>query len=246
MALHPHRYLDLIQSDAARITALAPDALTAPAPCCPGWDVAEVVRHTASVYNHKVAIMRLGRAPEQGEWQSRPPEGSELVAWFGNSAQTLLDELAAHDPDDWAHTWWPPDQTVHFWYRRMALESVVHRVDVEMAVQGDSSAIDAELAREGIDEVLTVFLGVHDAGADGGPTGAVSVVSGGRTWIAHVDDEHIRVEKHGDVTTDAELSGEPASVFLHLWGRAALESVSADGDQALLRELRRRLAVATQ
>lgn len=246
MALHPHRYLELIQSDAARITAVSPDALALPVPCCPGWDVAEVVRHTGSVYNHKVAIMRLGRRPDEGQWQSRPPGGVELVAWFEKSAHGLIDELVAHDPEDWAHTWWPPDQTFHFWYRRMALESVVHRVDVEQASRGDVSTIDAELSGDGIDEVLIVFLGVHDAGADGGATGAVSVVSGGRTWVVHLDDERTRVEKHGDATTDAEIAGEPEQVFLYLWGRASLSDVEAHGDETLLRELRRRLTVATQ
>lgn len=245
MALHPHRYLELIQSDAARIASVSPDALTAPVPCCPDWDVAELVRHAGSVYNHKVAVMRLGRQPEPGEWQAKPPAGTDLVAWFDGSAHTLLDELAEHDPDERAHTWWPPDQTFHFWYRRMALESVVHRIDVEQAAD-DATPVDAALALDGIDEVLTVFLGVRDAGSDGGPTGTVSVVSGGRTWIAHLEDEHIRVEKHGDATTDAEISGEPAAVFLHLWGRAQLDDVHADGDEALVRELRRRLALATQ
>ncbi len=90
------------------------------------------------------------------------------------------------------------------------------------------------------------LAGVHDAGADGGPTGAVSVVSGGRTWIANLDDDRIRVDKHGDATTDAEISGEPAEMFLHLWGRAPLDDIHADGDEALVRELRRRLAMATQ
>ena len=245
MALHPHRYLDLIQSDAARIAAIAPDALSLPVPCCPGWDIAEVVRHTGSVYNHKVAIMRLGRRPEQGEWHASPPPDTDLVTWFDGTARTLIDELAAHDPDDWAHTWWPPDQTFHFWYRRMALESVVHRVDVEIAT-GDLSTIDAELSREGIDEVLTVFLGVHDPGSDGGPTGAVSIVSGGCTWIAHLDDEHTRVEKNGDATTDAELTGEPAQLFLYLWGRAPLGELEVRGEETLVHELRRRLAAATQ
>ena len=245
MALHPHRYLELIQGDAARIAAVSPGALALPVPGCPGWDVAEVVRHTGSVYNHKVATMRLGRRPDQGQWQSSPPPDTDLVAWFDDSARALIDELAAHDPDDWAHTWWQPDQTVHFWYRRMALESVVHRVDVEMAA-GEVSTIDAALSGEGIDEVLTVFLGVHDPGSDGGPTGAVSIVSGGRAWIAHLGGEHTRVEKHGGATTDAAIAGEPEQVFLHLWGRAPLEDVDADGDEALLRELRRRLAAATQ
>ena len=245
MALHPHRYLELIHSDAERIAAVTPGALALPVPCCPGWDVAEVVRHTGSVYNHKVAIMRLGRRPEQGEWHSSPQPGTDLVTWFDDSARTLIDELASHDPDEWAHTWWPVDQTFHFWYRRMALESVVHRVDVEQAA-GDSSAIDAELSREGIDEVLVVFLGAHDVGSHGGPNGAVSVVSGGRTWIAHLDDVHIRVERNGDATTDAELVGEPEQVFPHLWGRAPLGDLEVRGDEALVRELRRRLAAATQ
>lgn len=245
MALHPHRYLELIQSDAARIAAVSPQALAAPVPWCPGWDVAEVVRHTGSVYNHKVAIMRLGRQPEKGEWHARPSGEADLVAWFDTSAHGLIDELVAHDPDDWAHTWWPPDQTFHFWYRRIALESVVHRYDVESTI-GDVTPIDTALALDGIDEVLTVFLGVHDAGANGGPAGAVSIVSGGRTWIAHLEDERIRVEKHGDATTDAEISGEPARVFRYLWGRTTLDDVGADGDAALVRELRRRLAAATQ
>lgn len=245
MALHPHRYLDLIQGDVARIAAVAPGALALPVPCCPGWDVAEVVRHTGSVYNHKVAIMRLGRRPDEGQWQSSPAPDADLVEWFDGSGRAMIDELAAHDPEDWAHTWWPPDQTFHFWYRRMALESVVHRVDVEMAA-GDVSTIDAALSREGIDEVLTVFLGAHDPGSDGGPSGAVSIVSGGRTWIVHLEDEHTVVEKFGEATTNAEIAGEPEQVFLHLWGRAPLEDVAADGDEALVRELRRRLAAVTQ
>lgn len=35
-------------------------------------------------------------------------------------------------------------------------------------------------------------------------------------------------------------------MFLHLWGRAPLDDIRADGDEALVRGLRRRLAVATQ
>ena len=45
------------------------------------------------------------------------------------------------------------DQTVGFWYRRMALETVVHRVDVETGF-GVPRAVNAELAVDGIDEVV--------------------------------------------------------------------------------------------
>lgn len=243
--LHPHRYLDLIQSDAARIATVAPRALRASVPCCAGWDVAEVVRHTGSVYNHKVAIMRLGRAPEQGEWQSRPPADADLVAWFDTSAHALLEELAEHDLDDWAYTWWPSDHTIGFWYRRMALESVVHRVDVEQAT-GDLTSVDAALSREGVEEVLTVFLGVNDVGADGGPTGAISVETDGDAWIVHLDDEAVRVAKGSPDGASARIRGEPADLMLYLWGRGPLDDLDTSGDAALVQELRRRLAAATQ
>jgi uncharacterized protein (TIGR03083 family) len=245
VALPPYRYLELIQSDTARIVAASPAALASSVPCCPGWDVAEVVRHTGGVYNHKVAIMRLGRAPEQGEWESRPPGEAGLVPWFDGAAHALLDELVAHDPADWAYTWWPADQTIGFWYRRMALESVVHRIDVEEAV-ADVTPIDAALALDGVDEVLTVFLGVRDRGAAGGPTGAVSIVSDGQAWIAHLDEDHVHVEKGSANDAGAQVVGDPSAVFLHLWGRAPAEDVGVSGDATLVHQLRRRLAAATQ
>lgn len=251
MVLHPHRYLDVIQADAKRMATAGSTALQRPVPPCPGGDVADVLRHTASVYNHKVAILRLGRQPEAGEWRTQPPDGQDLVAWFRATSAALLEELAEHDPDEWAHTWWPPDHTVGFWYRRMAHETVVHRVDVESAID-DVTDVDRPLALDGIDEVLTIFLGVHGAGADGGRTGAVSVRAEGRDWLVHLGERHVRVEAGGDAAargeggTAASLGGEPVPLFLYLWGRGPLEGLDVGGDLDLVLELRRRLAIATQ
>ena len=44
-----------------------------------------------------------------------------------------------------------------FWARRMALEIAVHRYDGELA-HGDATAIPDDLALDGIDEMLKVFL----------------------------------------------------------------------------------------
>ena len=46
----------------------------------------------------------------------------------------LVEQLDSHRPGDHAATWWPPDQTVGFWLRRMAHETSIHRRDVESAV----------------------------------------------------------------------------------------------------------------
>ena len=39
---------------------------------------------------------------------------------------------ARFDPAAPSWTWWPDDQTAGFWLRRMAQETAVHRVDVEL------------------------------------------------------------------------------------------------------------------
>lgn len=224
---------------------LAPAHLDAPVPPCPGWDVAEVMRHTASVYGHKVATIRLGRRPHDGEWQTGPPDGVALVDWFGAQLATLMEELGDHDPDEWASTWWPPDETMGFWYRRMALETVVHRIDVESAI-GDPTRVEADLATDGIDEVLTVFLGVRDPGSGGERDGVVVVAADGRRWTVHLADHEVRVQPGDNGTATAEIRGDAAPVFLYLWGRGLLDELGARGDVDLLMQLRRRLALATQ
>jgi hypothetical protein len=45
-----------------------------------------------------------------------------------------------------------------FWIRRMAHETVIHRIDAELALAEPSAAIAPALAADGIDEVLTVIL----------------------------------------------------------------------------------------
>ncbi|HEX6539596.1 MAG TPA: maleylpyruvate isomerase family mycothiol-dependent enzyme [Candidatus Dormibacteraeota bacterium] len=245
MALHPHRYLDLLDADARRMAALAPGHLALPVPPCPGWNVAEVMRHTASVYGNKVASIRLGRPASEGEWRTHPPQGVDVVHWFSQTFGSLREELIDHDPGDPTPTWWPPDQTVGFWYRRMALETVVHRVDVEIAV-GKVSDVHADLAGDGIDEVLTVFLGMHDPGAEGAPSGVVGVAANERSWTLHLEEDAVRVEPGDVAPATAHVSGEPAQVFLYLWGRASLNRLKFGGDPGLIAQLRRRLAAATQ
>ncbi|MGN6524237.1 MAG: maleylpyruvate isomerase N-terminal domain-containing protein [Actinomycetes bacterium] len=134
--------------------------LGVPVPSCPGWTVEDLVRHTAQVYEHKVQCIRLGAPPEP--W---PPDRSaaEPLAWFAAALDAVVDELRSHEASDSAWTWFPEDQTVGFWIRRMAQETLIHRVDAELAAQAahalsEISPIDPALAVDGIDELLAVFL----------------------------------------------------------------------------------------
>src|SRR4051812_38843289 len=172
------RYLECIDTESGRFADAVGD-LDAPVPPCPGWTVREAVRHLGAVYWHKIMCMRLQRQPEEGEWTTDPAKGQDIVGWFREAHQALRTELTSRDPASHSPTWWPPDQTVGFWYRRMALEVAVHRTDVESAY-GAITPIDADIALDGIDEVLRRMLAGPDPLPGDGPT--VDVAAGGQSW----------------------------------------------------------------
>ena len=179
-ALPAERYRELLDEDFRRLRALVEEAGDRPVPCVPGLDGGR----RGPAHGHGLpaqgrldpgrrdADARLGVAagarcapPSRGRC-SRTPTGS----WWSSST--------SHAPGDHAATWWPPDQTVGFWLRRMAHETSIHRRDVESAV-GAETPVAPDLAVDGIDEVLALMLAgdwsdevVPEAsGRDGAPRG---------------------------------------------------------------------------
>ncbi len=248
------RYLELIEQDGRRLAEAARRVdLDALVPSCPGWTVRDCVAHTAEVYQHKIACIRLQRRPGEDYEQQAPP-GVLPVDWFDDSLAALLAELRGRGPAAPAYTWWPDDQTVGFWYRRMAQETAVHRLDVEDAV-GEPTPIDPELAVDGIDEVLERFLGGEDW-AGMGPDewgdvdprageGMTLAVRSGDVWRSTLAADAVAFRR-GDGAADAAVSGDPEPVLLWLWGRRPDGAVTLDGDRSALRAFRDRLRIATQ
>jgi len=251
----PRRYLELIEQDGRRLAEVARAGdLDAAIPSCPGWDVRACVTHTAEVYRHKIACIRLQRRPVEGEVEEVPPPGVDLLSWFDASLDALVAELRERGPAAPAYSWWPADQTVAFWYRRMAQETAVHRLDVEDG-RGTPTPIDPELAVDGMDEVLERFLAddwasIEPQEWDGvdphaGEGGTVAVRAGGQVWRSTLGPDAIPLAR-GDGPADATITGEPAAVLLWLWGRRPDDAVGLDGDRALLAAYRDRLRLATQ
>lgn len=239
-------YLNHIRREGDLVALVAPHGLDRPVPACPPWDVREVLAHLATVYDHKVMAMRLGRKPNDGEWVTDEPYGKDTVEWFADEHAKLLAELTAHSPRDSAWSWWEQDQTVGFWYRRMALETVVHRVDVETGF-GVPREVDAELAVDGVDEILTVMLSGDDAAATEVPgTGTVEVLAGDSAWSVVLEDSRTTVTRGRRTSPHAVLTGDPSELFLYLWGRMPGETLERRGDESLIALLRSRLAAATQ
>lgn len=261
-------YLEAFAADADRLSTLAratdPGAAV---PTCPGWTLLDLVRHVGDVYAHKVALLRLGRRPEQGEW----PLGDALpfadaVDRHDAVRRELVQLLADAGPDTRCWTWMEGagEGTSAAWARRMAHEALVHRVDAEAAAGAPLHPASPGLAADGVDEVLTWMAGDPDVVADphsaAGAPGAVLLDWGsGGTVVDLPDGAHaVRPLSSAEVAAtaaDATLRGDALSLDLYLWGRLEalpsvmrgdLDVVEVTGRAPVLERLAARVAAATQ
>jgi uncharacterized protein (TIGR03083 family) len=224
---------------------VAAQGLDAAVPPCPGWTVRDALLHTAEVYAHKVACMRLGSQPEPGSWVP-PDDSAAALDWFQAQLDELVLELTSRDPDSATYTWHDDHQIVGFWYRRMALETAVHRVDVESGFD-QVSPVEDDLAVDGIDEILDWMLVFwsEDVGPDGPGRGTVLVRTGDHAWRVTLEaDRSVLSREPGP--SDAVVSGEPSELLLWLWGRRPDSAVQQEGDGTLIEAFRERLRIVTQ
>jgi uncharacterized protein (TIGR03083 family) len=243
--------LECLDVDFARLREVVSDAdLAATVPSCPGWNLADLTRHVAAVYLHKVECMRLGRHPEP--W---PPAGlndEDPLALLDRAYGQLSAEFTARTPESPAFTWYGPDQTVGFWIRRMAQETVIHRVDAELGAGVPIAPISADLAVDGIDEFLLAFVEYGSrtwpdeysqilATANGE---AVRVETPDHAWLIRPTPELVEVRVSDVDSADAVVRGAPVGILLWLWNRAGDDTVSISGEVNLVRHLREVLAAS--
>ena len=251
-------YLHYIARDGAALATAAEGGLDASVPTCPGWTVRDLVAHTGVVHRHKERIVReawLGSMPEPVE-----APAADLLGWYREGLRALVDTLASRDPAEPCATWFPGDETVGFWYRRMAHETAVHRVDAELAF-GTSVPVDTALAADGVDELLGVMI------VDAPPWAAMTEGSAllelattdadaswtlrEMTWSGVSPGGMSYEEEPGyvfseNLAADAALSGSASDLLLFGWGRNGDERLVLDGDPAFVARFHRVAREATR
>jgi uncharacterized protein (TIGR03083 family) len=250
------RYLDCLDADFTRLRAVVPTSLTRPVPTCPGWTVADLARHVGEVYLHKTLAMREGAEPE-----TFPPPGlaaEEPVALLDRAYAGLRAEFAARKPADPAGSWYTPDQTVGFWIRRMAQETVIHRIDAELGAGQPVAPVPDDLAIDGIDELLKVFVAFSVAewgdyfteALGSSPGRTYTVRANGAAWQVRTGPGRFDVtDGAGDGAADVSVTGPPEAVLRWVWHRetpGAPSPVTVQGAPGAVDELNRIIVIATQ
>jgi len=151
--LSPDDYLAAVLADADRIAAacdVGPPSSTVAA--CPGWSLVDLVTHVGAVHRWATEAITTGDKPA-GRLDATPGDG-DPATWLREGAGALVDALDAVDPAAPAWHIFPGPKQQWFWFRRMAVETMLHRVDAEVAI-GSTSTLRTDLAIVGLHEVFT-------------------------------------------------------------------------------------------
>jgi len=245
-------FLRQLDRDSSALLASMVDAEpAAEVPSCPGWSLSDLLSHLAQGFQHKIQVLRTGVRPEP--WPPESPGSlwrAPVLDFLETSSADLLSELRIREPDQPCWTWYPEDQTVGFWARRMTHETVVHRWDAENSVR-QLTPIDAAIAVDGIDELLVVFLsGDWSDDPQPPPFGDVDVVAGPIRWRVSLTADAVGVRRsrtftRNTPTAEAQLEGPEQTLLLSLWGRRTTPPQLA-GEHPLIGGLRDRLSLVTE
>jgi uncharacterized protein (TIGR03083 family) len=212
-------------------------------PSYPTFTVASLIGHVADV------LERVDRGVATGIFDRTAPKPllddlDEALRVLSASEQTALAALRSADDDmPLAHGFSALPQTVAMYPRYLAIETVIHRWDIETAAAA-RTPVEPRLAVVAIDNLFDAWmpLGRADSSVLTG-THRVSVVTDDTddAWVVTFDNTGVRgLRAHEPFETpDAEVRGSAEALMLLLWKRLPADnsSTSVLGDRSALNAL---------
>ena len=202
---------------------------------CPGWDVAQLVGHLGYIYGRVAFVMstKTTKAPDRSKLPTAP-EGEACLGWFAEQREAMLAALEV--ADDGTQVWnWTANSPgpASFWVRRMAHETLIHRVDAELAQGTQPSNASSEVAADTVAEFFELMLPLfEDALAEAGATGSLHLhatdVTGAEWTLNPRGDGPLVTLEHAKA--DVALRGSAFDLACWVWGRLPTSRLELYGD----------------
>ncbi len=226
----PSQHLDWLADNIGWFLAIPVARLCDDVPSCPRWNVEAVINHlgygVGLAYPYALVADPAGTPAEAFAGVPRPadlPTGPSALGEFERNMEACLDTFRHTDPAAPCFTYAGPGVAA-FWFRRAAIETALHRVDVAEALSLSDSQLPLDRATDAIAESVEFAL----------PLAA-------RVCSAEVEAISVRVGststafKLGDGEIAAEVSGDPMSILSSLWGRSR-QGIRIEGDETVADE----------
>ncbi|MEV0450457.1 maleylpyruvate isomerase N-terminal domain-containing protein [Streptomyces sp. NPDC050600] len=236
---------DLVASYVESFVTLVRDADPAtPVPSCPGWRLADLVRHHGTTHRwaeHLVRTRATARVRSRDVPLDLPADPAGYPDWLAASAESALRVLREAEPEApvWTHG---GDPHVRFFPRRLLFEAVVHRADAELALGREPAPADPATAADGIEEFLEnlpYFSWVAEPVAQLDRDGArlrLSATDTGAVWTVTLGGGGFAWRRRAEGEPTAGVEGTAADLLLLLHGRYAADDTrfTRSGDPTLL------------
>ncbi|MFF9844527.1 maleylpyruvate isomerase family mycothiol-dependent enzyme [Streptomyces sp. NPDC013740] len=236
---------DLIASYVESFVTLVRGADPAtPVPSCPGWTLADLVRHHGTTHRwaeHLVRTRATARVWSRDVPLDLPQDADAWPDWLAAGARASLRALREADPDTpvWSHG---GDPHVRFFPRRLLFEAVVHLADAELALGREPAPVDPGTAADGIEEFLEnlpYFSWVAEPVAQLGRDGArlrLTATDTGAAWTVTLGGGGFGWQRRAEGEATASVEGTAADLLLLVYGRyeAADARFTRSGDLAAL------------
>lgn len=244
-------FLDHLRADSQRfVQVLSRCDPAARVPSCPDWTAADLLWHLGEVqlfWATVVAERLTDPDPAESAKPERPENYGALLAFFESSSAALVHTLAQTPHDTTVWTWFDSDQSAGFVRRRQAHEALIHRLDAELTA-GDLTEVDADLATDGVKEVLDWMYSEPPEWGTIAPAGAIGTVATtdtGAGWFVqlgswsgtspntgnvYTDEGSITVVEGGDATFS--VTGTARDLDAWLWNRPPIGEITRAGEYA--------------
>jgi uncharacterized protein (TIGR03083 family) len=192
--------------------------------------VRDLLGHIGDVHRWATEIVGGALPTPKGVGDHVPPGDDKLLQWVRDGHRDLLKTLRAAPDDVECFTFLPAPSSLAFWARRQAMETAVHRVDVE-APAGAVTPVDEAQALDGLEEILLGF-GARRSSFEPGTMRLEP--DGGDPWLVVLGPDGAQastVKPEHDLAADVTISGTASDVYLWTWNRPA--SVTVTGDSAV-------------
>jgi uncharacterized protein (TIGR03083 family) len=213
-----------------------------PVATCPGWTVKDLSDHMARVYQLMAFRIRENANPDGADITAHAPGGCSMCGWLELNFEKLYDLLESVSLSDPAWNWTGKDMTVGWILRRLIHEVAIHVVDLAIAVDHteelDTIGITTELATDGLDELLLVFLPARtDKREPGGVRHSLHMhaLDSNVEWTANFSNSSFEaVPEHG--SAEAKAVGNTVDLYLFGWNRPS--QVELSGSEEAVRAFR--------
>jgi uncharacterized protein (TIGR03083 family) len=222
----PHEF---IKQNCLLLIAAGSAAPEATVPTCPEWTTTNLVIHLEAVYRYALIALRenLMRRPEPLE-----PD-TDAVAALEATLEELLAELDAISGD--TAVWNPCNSSnPHWWTRRMGHETLIHRVDAELAAGHEITSINPSCAVDSIDEMIDTFFKTREKWrpGDGASVHIHCTDVPGEWLLVQQGDDLIVTKQHAK--GDLAIRGSAQDLLLFSYGRGGPANLDTFGNSALL------------